>query len=58
MEAKTTWLSDDFKNYLREVSGQNEANETPIDSSKQKEAVKDLGKTIVEKGSIHDSLEG
>ena len=58
VEAKTTWLSEDFKNELREVSGQNQANETPINSSKQKEAVKGLGKTVFEKSSSNSSLEG
>ena len=58
VEAKTTWLSEDFKNVLREVSGQNQANETPIGSSKQKEAVKGFSRTVVAKISSITSLEG
>jgi hypothetical protein len=53
---KTTYLSDEFKEHLNEVSGQNAANATPI--GHQADATAKLNRVRPVGGSQVQSLEG
>ena len=57
IEAKTTYLSDEFKHHISEVSGQNKARETPLGDT-QKNAVDKLNRVRPVGGSQVKSLEG
>jgi len=56
IKAKTTYLSEEFKETINEVSGQNKANATPL--GKQQGAVDKLNRVRPEAGSQVKSLEG
>jgi hypothetical protein len=56
VKAKTSHLSDEFKEQLREVSGQNKANATPL--GKQEDATAKLGRVRPVGGGQVQSLEG
>ena len=53
---KTTYLSEEFKEHINEVSGQNAANATPI--GQQGDATAKLNRVRPEAGSQVKSLEG
>ena len=56
LKATTTYLSDEFKEHINEVSGQNAANATPI--GQQGDATAKLNRVRPEAGSQVKSLEG
>ena len=53
---KTTYLTDEFKEHINEVSGQNSANAIPI--GQQEDATAKLNRVRPEAGSQVKSLEG
>ena len=53
---KTTYLTDEFKEHINEVSGQNSANAIPI--GQQEDATAKLNQVRPEAGSQVKSLEG
>ena len=56
IKANTTYLSDEVKAHINEVSGQNKANATPL--GKQEGAVDKLGRVRPTGGSHVKSVEG
>ena len=56
VKAKTSYLSDEFKETINEVSGQNKANATPL--GKQEGAVDKLSRVRPVGGGQVQSLEG
>lgn len=56
VKAKTSYLSDEFKETINEVSGQNAANATPL--GKQEDATAKLNRVRPEGGGQVQSLEG
>ena len=56
IKAKTTYLSDEFKETINEVSGQNKANATPL--GKQEDATAKLNRVRPVGGGAESSFEG